>query len=194
MRMRLRGGVVSLVDSNRCAPKMGQSESSFKRNYEDSVSQLSSVQLREITTHFNEVYAKAGGSKGHLVDREAFSKYFKLPVTVGERLFEAFDAHKVRSQLKGLHSVQSCARWRVCRLTFSVEINCWCSPSSPGCKPLYSFRTVTLFSPSYEQNGKISCEEFVCGLAVLLHGSFSSKCRLLFQVFNIHGDEGQQYH
>lgn len=90
-----------LVDSNDCAPKMGQSESSFKRNYEDSVSQLSSVQLKEITTHFNEVYAKAGGSKGHLVDREAFSKYFKLPVTVGERLFEAFDAHKVRSQLKG---------------------------------------------------------------------------------------------
>ena len=74
---------------------MGGSESSFKRNYEETVSQLSSVQLREITTHFHEVYAKAGGSKGHLVDREAFSKYFKLPVPVGERLFEAFDAHKV---------------------------------------------------------------------------------------------------
>ena len=41
------------------------------------------------------------------------------------------------------------------------------------------------------QNGKISFEEFVCGLAVLLHGSFSSKCQLLFQVFNIHGDEGE---
>ena len=76
---------------------MGQSESNFnfKRNYQECVSQLSTVQLREITTHFHEVYAKAGGSKGHLVDREAFSKYFKLPVTVGERLFEAFDAHKV---------------------------------------------------------------------------------------------------
>ena len=31
----------------------------------------------------------------------------------------------------------------------------------------------------------------MCGLAVLLHGSFSSKCQLLFQVFNIHGDEGE---
>ena len=41
------------------------------------------------------------------------------------------------------------------------------------------------------QNGKISFEEFVCGLAVLLHGSFSSKCQLLFHVFNIHGDEGE---
>ena len=41
------------------------------------------------------------------------------------------------------------------------------------------------------QNGKISFEEFVCGLAVLLHGSFSSKCQLLFQVFNIHGDDGE---
>lgn len=182
MRMRLRGGVVSLVDSNRCAPKMGQSESSFKRNYEDSVSQLSSVQLREITTHFNEVYAKAGGSKGHLVDREAFSKYFKLPVTVGERLFEAFDAHKVRSQLKGLHSV-------LCTLeSLQTYILVWryvVHPLQDVC-----LSTVTLFSPSYEQNGKISSEEFVCGLAVLLHGSFSSKCRLLFQVFNIHGDEG----
>ena len=132
---------------------MGHSESTFRRSYEDSVSQLSSVQLREITTHFNEVYAKAGGSKGHLVDREAFSKYFKLPVTVGERLFEAFDAQKV----------------------------------SERCKP------VSIVIPVYcaVQNGKISFEEFVCGLAVLLHGNFSSKCQLLFQVFNIHGDEGE---
>lgn len=74
---------------------MGQSESSFKKNYEETVSELSSVQLREITTRFGEVYAKAGGSKGHLVDREAFSNYFKLPVAVGERLFEAFDVKKV---------------------------------------------------------------------------------------------------
>ena len=110
--------MVLLVDSNDCAPKMGQSESSFKRNYEDSVSQLSSVQLKEITTHFNEVYAKAGGSKGHLVDREAFSKYFKLPVTVGERLFEAFDAHKVRSQSKGLYSVHVGESVEQCRPTF----------------------------------------------------------------------------
>ena len=84
-------------DLNKCTPvDMGGSESSFKRNYEETVSQLSTVQLREITTHFHEVYAKAGGSKGHLVDREAFSQYFKLPVSVGERLFEAFDAHRVR--------------------------------------------------------------------------------------------------
>ena len=32
------------------------------------------------------------------------------------------------------------------------------------------------------QNGKISFEEFVCGLAILLHGSFSDKCKILFQV------------
>ena len=49
---------------------------------------------------------------------------------------------------------------------------------------------VTPLYPALLQNGRISFEEFVCGLAVLLHGSFSSKCRLLFQVFNIHGDEG----
>ena len=30
----------------------------------------------------------------------------------------------------------------------------------------------------------------MCGLAILLHGSFSDKCQLLFKVFNIHGDEG----
>ena len=30
----------------------------------------------------------------------------------------------------------------------------------------------------------------MCGLAVVLHGSFSDKCQLLFKVFNIHGDEG----
>ena len=93
-RMRKIVGV-AFFDSNRCALAMGQNESSFKRDYEQCVSQLSTVQLREITAHFHEVYAKAGGSKGHLVDREAFSKYFKLPVTVGERLFESFDAQKV---------------------------------------------------------------------------------------------------
>ena len=43
---------------------MGQSESSFKRTYSDTVSQLSSVQLGEITAMFNELYAKAGGAKG----------------------------------------------------------------------------------------------------------------------------------
>ena len=36
----------------------------------------------------------------------------------------------------------------------------------------------------------VDFEEFVCGLAVVLHGSFSDKCRLLFDLFNIAGDEG----
>lgn len=40
------------------------------------------------------------------------------------------------------------------------------------------------------QNGKISFEEFVCGLAVVLHGSFHDRCALLFGVFNVQGDEG----
>ena len=73
---------------------MGQSESSFKRTYEETVSELSSVQLGDIAARFNELYAKAGGSKGHVVDKEAFSKYFNLPVTVGDRLFDAFDGKK----------------------------------------------------------------------------------------------------
>ncbi len=40
------------------------------------------------------------------------------------------------------------------------------------------------------QNGAVDFEEFACGLAVLTHGSFSDKCRLLFSVFNLAGDEG----
>lgn len=75
--------------------KMGQNESTFKRTYSDTVSQLSSVQLGEITARFNELYAKAGGTKGLVVDREAFSKYLNLPVAIGDRLFEAFDEKKV---------------------------------------------------------------------------------------------------
>lgn len=78
---------------------MGQSESSFKRTYEDTVSQLSMVQLGEIASKFNELYAKAGGRKGHVVDREAFSEYFHLPVAVGDRLFDAFDEQNVRTSL-----------------------------------------------------------------------------------------------
>ena len=74
---------------------MGQNESSFKQTYEETVSQLSSVQMGEISRRFNELYAKAGGPKGHVVDREAFSKYFNLPVAVGDRLFDAFDEKKV---------------------------------------------------------------------------------------------------
>jgi hypothetical protein len=74
---------------------MGQNESSFKRTYSDTVSQLSSVQLGEITARFNELYAKTGGAKGLVVDREAFSKHLNLPVAIGDRLFEAFDGKKV---------------------------------------------------------------------------------------------------
>lgn len=76
---------------------MGNNESAFKRCYEETVAQLSSVQLAEIATRFNEVYSRAGGPKGHLVDREAFSASLHLPVAVGDRLFDAFDEKKVRS-------------------------------------------------------------------------------------------------
>lgn len=78
--------------------KMGQNESSFKKTYAETVSQLSSVQLGEITARFNELYAKAGGAKGVVVDREAFSGYLNLPVAVGDRLFDAFDSKKVSLQ------------------------------------------------------------------------------------------------
>ena len=74
---------------------MGQNESLFKRTYAQTVSELSSVQLGQIASRFNDLYAKAGGPKGHLVDREAFSTHFKLPVTVGDRLFDAFDEQQV---------------------------------------------------------------------------------------------------
>ena len=74
---------------------MGQNESLFKQTYESTVSQLSTVQMGEISHRFNELYAKAGGPKGHVVDREAFSKYFNLPVAIGDRLFDSFDEKKV---------------------------------------------------------------------------------------------------
>ncbi|XP_019850352.1 PREDICTED: uncharacterized protein LOC105312226 [Amphimedon queenslandica] len=41
-----------------------------------------------------------------------------------------------------------------------------------------------------KKNGSIDFEEFVCGLSIILHGSFSTKCQLLFDLFNISGDEG----
>ena len=74
---------------------MGQNESSFRNTYAETVSQLSTVQLGEIHARFDGLYAKAGGSKGVVVDREAFSYYLNLPVTVGDRLFDAFDQKKV---------------------------------------------------------------------------------------------------
>lgn len=78
--------------------KMGQNESSFRKTYAETVSELSSVQLSEIHRLFEELYAKSGGSKGAIVDREAFSKCLNLPVTVGDRLFDAFDKKKVRGK------------------------------------------------------------------------------------------------
>ena len=133
---------------------MGHSESTFRRSYEDSVSQLSSVQLREITTHFNEVYAKAGGSKGHLVDREAFSKYFKLPVTVGERLFEAFDAQKVSERCKPVLSMSfpSIVLCRMARSALRSLCVGWLSscmvtsPASASCSSRYSISMETRVS------------------------------------------------
>ncbi len=74
---------------------MGQNESSFKKTYADTVSQLSNVQLGEISARFNELYSKAGGGKGLVVDREAFSQYLNVPVAIGDRLFDAFDEKKV---------------------------------------------------------------------------------------------------
>lgn len=74
---------------------MGQNESSFKKTYAETVSQLSSVQLQEISARFEELYTKAGGAKGLVVDREAFSQHLNLPVTIGDRLFDAFDEKKV---------------------------------------------------------------------------------------------------
>ena len=45
-------------------------------------------------------------------------------------------------------------------------------------------------SSSPAQNGVVDFEEFVCGLAIVLHGSFTDKCRLLFELFNVAGDDG----
>ncbi|XP_065183713.1 trafficking protein particle complex subunit 12-like isoform X1 [Sycon ciliatum] len=41
-----------------------------------------------------------------------------------------------------------------------------------------------------EKNGVVSFEEFARGLAVCLHGTTSDKCELLFNMFNLAGDEG----
>ena len=94
---------------------MGQNESAFKKTYEETVSQLSSVQMGEISHRFNELYAKAGGSKGHVVDREAFSRYFNLPVAVGDRLFDAFDEKKVTRERERERERE---RWAVMMITY----------------------------------------------------------------------------
>ena len=44
---------------------------------------------------YNELYKHAGGRRGRVIDREGFSKYFNLPIALGDRLFEAFDVKKV---------------------------------------------------------------------------------------------------
>ncbi len=80
---------------------MGQNESTFRKTYAETVSELSTVQLSEIHDCFGELYKEAGGSKGVVVDREAFSKYLNLPVTVGDRLFDAFDKKKVSTNYFG---------------------------------------------------------------------------------------------
>lgn len=44
---------------------------------------------------FNDLYQQSGGRRGQLIDREAFSRYFHLPVQLGDRLFTAFDRKEV---------------------------------------------------------------------------------------------------
>lgn len=97
MRMRVHKSFRVFIFCDPYHNKMGQSESSFKRTYSETVSQLSSVQLGEISSRFNDLYAKAGGAKGLVVDREAFSRYLNLPVAIGDRLFDAFDEKKVKT-------------------------------------------------------------------------------------------------
>ena len=47
------------------------------------------------------------------------------------------------------------------------------------------FTLLTYSAVSLLQTGYIDLEEFVCGLAVVLHGSFQDKCQLLFRMFNL---------
>ncbi|XP_065670386.1 trafficking protein particle complex subunit 12 isoform X2 [Hydra vulgaris] len=41
-----------------------------------------------------------------------------------------------------------------------------------------------------DKNGLIDLKEFVTGAALCLHGSLKDKCRLLFKIFNLNGDDG----
>ncbi|XP_062507389.1 trafficking protein particle complex subunit 12-like isoform X2 [Corticium candelabrum] len=113
---------------------MGQSGSrELAEAFERATSQLSDLQLSEITSRFNEIYSQDGCRAGHLLNRENFSNHFQLPVVLGDRLFTAFDVNK---------------------------------------------------------SGTVSFEEFVCGLAVCLHGTVIDKAALLFKAFNLNEDEG----
>ena len=75
--------------------EMGQSESNLQQCFQRTVDELSMLELGEIGNRFNELYATAGGPKGQLIDKKAFSDYFRLPEAIGDRLFDAFDKRKV---------------------------------------------------------------------------------------------------
>jgi len=55
------------------------------------------------------------------------------------------------------------------------------------------YNNLKCVNETYPQNGFVDFEEFVCGVTLMLHGSFEEKCGLLFDVFNIAGDEGVSY-
>ncbi|KAI6652901.1 hypothetical protein LOD99_4287 [Oopsacas minuta] len=115
---------------------MGQTESSETNpgegDYAELISQLSLLEVAAVSASFKELHAKAGHG-GQVLNLEAFSEYFKLPLLLGERLFQALD----------------------CKKTNTIDF-----------------------------------EEFVSGVAMLLHGSFHEKCQLLFSMFNISGGDG----
>jgi Ca2+-binding EF-hand superfamily protein len=74
---------------------MGQVESSdVSHAFAEATSLLSALELAEIGTQFNQIYARGGNRGGHLLNREEFSRYFQLPVVLGDRLFAAFDLDK----------------------------------------------------------------------------------------------------
>ena len=79
---------------------MGQVESSEaglgESDYSDLVSQLSTLEVAAVSESFKELHAKAGRD-GHLVNLEAFSRHFKLPMLLGERLFSALDWKKTNT-------------------------------------------------------------------------------------------------
>lgn len=41
-----------------------------------------------------------------------------------------------------------------------------------------------------KKTGFVDLEELICGLSVLQHGTFRDKCKMLFRIFNLDGDEG----
>ena len=70
---------------------MGQTESSEPAPVDvDLISQLSTLEVVAVSDSFKELHSKAGRD-GHVLNLEAFSEHFKLPVLLGERLFQALD-------------------------------------------------------------------------------------------------------